>query len=67
LGKTTAPVQPLLEAKANKDELPEAHKTVMRASYVDDMADSRHTVQGIKDVRKQWSTLFPKCGMNIRK
>jgi hypothetical protein len=31
------------------------------------MADSRHTVQGAKEVAAQRSKLFPKCCINIRK
>ena len=50
-----------------KLQAPEAHDTVHHSSVIDDMVDSRQTVDQAVALVKQLLFIFPKIGMTIRK
>ena len=48
-------------------ELPEAYKTVLAATVMDDFVDSRPTITQAIELVKELQLLFPKCQMKIAK
>jgi hypothetical protein len=56
-----------LQALAHRDAFPQAFATIVNASLVDDMADSRPTKQQIGELDDQLVNFFPLCAMEIGK
>ena len=54
-------------AELYKSKFPSAAETVLRASIVDDMLDSRPTLGEAQSLAKELVELFPFCGMSIAK
>ena len=54
-------------ARLFKSELPSAAEMVLQSSIVDDMLDSRPTLQQASDLAVQLLRLFSECGMTIAK
>jgi hypothetical protein len=63
-GKTDSPCVAMMavftQAMRRKEEYPEAFQTIMHASLVDDMADSRPSAQELKQLMDQLTDFFPK-------
>ena len=54
-------------SKSNAAEYPQAAKTIENSMYVDDVLDSRETVEEARELQKQLSTVLKNGGFDLRK
>ena len=71
LGNSSSPfcAQYVLQShsKSNAAEYPQAAETIENSMYVDDVLDSRETVEEARELQKQLSTVLKNGGFDLRK